>query len=151
MKQHVIIPAYRVREKIKGGGEIECYVNQTLKLLEGDIEDALENEKLYAVTELDTVFDIPYMKNQDAQRDVYFHIAQALIKASYIPRIMFYDKKNQSQRVFMLTTWVSKEDKEIDKYKDDFLKAISIKPNAAIVPSVPELVKVSYGKKTRLS
>lgn len=153
-KIKVIIPAYRILEKTKGGGEIERYVNQHLSLVEADIEDALENEIPYARTELDTTFSVPYMTNQQAQRDVYYHTAQALLKAGYQPKLKFFGKRADTQRVFVMVRWANQQERRIDDYKDEFLRQITIKDNDAdqaliSMPSRPKIPSMPVGKYPR--
>jgi hypothetical protein len=147
-----LIPAYRILEKTKGGGEIEKYVNQHLSLIEADIENALENEESMSITELDTTFFVPYMSNQQAQRDVYFHTAQALVKAGYHPKLKFVGKLSQIQRVFLVVRWKTREAKQIDDYKDEFLRQITIADNdtkSFPVPAKPILPKAAIGRIAR--
>jgi hypothetical protein len=147
-----MIPAYRILEKTKGCGEIEKYVNEHLALIEGDIENALENEELYSITELGTCFDVPYMNNQQAQRDVYFHTAQALVKAGYRPAMKFVGKLAQNQRVFIIVRWKTREAVQIDDYKDEFLRQITLPDDdtkSFKVPDKPALPKLSVGKVRR--
>ena len=128
-KIKIKIPAAKIREITHGQGEIEQYVNELLTLIEEDIENAIENQQQFAMTELNTIFDVPYMSNKDAQRDIYYLMAQALIKAGYYPRIKYLGTKAENQRVFVYTRWNTAEDVTINKYKDTFLKQIAIKPN----------------------
>lgn len=134
-KIKVMIPAYRVREKTQGAYEIAGYVNQMLNLIESDIEDALENEHPYAITELDTWFSVPYMNNVRAQRKVYVNLAQTLIRAKYMPKLFFMGGKAQSQRVFIYTTWLSQQEDTNEAYENEFLKSITVsKPLAPVQP-----------------
>ena len=151
-KIKVLIPAYRIIEKTKGGGEIEKYVNQHLAIIEADIENALENEENHSMTELDTTFFVPYMNNQQAQRDVYFHTAQALVKAGYHPKLKFVGKLSQVQRVFLIVRWKTKEAKQIDDYKDEFLRQITLLENdtkSFVVPSKPSVSVAAKGRVQR--
>ena len=151
-KIRIMIPAYRIIEKTKGCGEIEKYVNENLALIEADIENALENEETMSVTELGTTFDVPYMNNQQAQRDVYFHTAQALVKAGYLPMMKFAGKLAQVQRVFIVVRWKTREAVQIDDYKDEFLRQITIPEDdtkAFKVPPKPALPKLQTGKVQR--
>ncbi len=151
-KIKVMIPAYRILEKTKGCGEIEKYVNEHLALIEADIENALENEEHQSITELGTCFDVPYMNNQQAQRDVYFHTAQALVKAGYRPMMKFVGKLAQNQRVFIIVRWKTHEAAQIDDYKDEFLRQITIPDDdtrSFKVPEKPALPKLQTGKLRR--
>lgn len=151
-KIKIMIPAYRILEKTKGCGEIERYVNEHLALIEADIENALENEEHRSITELGTCFDVPYMNNQQAQRDVYFHTAQALVKAGYRPAMKFVGKLAQNQRVFIVVYWKTREAVQIDDYKDEFLRQITL-PDDDVqkfkVPDKPVLPKLQTGKVRR--
>lgn len=145
----VLIPAYRIVEKTKGCGEIEKYVNLQLANIEADIENALENEESNSITELDTVFEVPYMSSQQAQRDIYFHTAQALVKSGYHPKLKFVGKLSQVQRVFMIVRWHTKQERQIDDYKDEFLRQITIADDDFRVPAQPRLPSATRGKITR--
>jgi hypothetical protein len=145
-KIKTVIPAYHVRDKVRGRGEIEKAVNRMLALVEADIDDAVENELPYATTELDTWFDIPYMNNIDAQRKVYFHIAQALTKSNYTPRVMFIGKTADKQRVFLYTKWSIPQEQQLRDYETNFLRSITLEKAPA---PVPELPSVSFGARGR--
>jgi hypothetical protein len=151
-KIRVVIPAYRIAEKIKGCGEIEKYVNQHIELIEADMENALENEEPFSITELDTTFNVPYMNNKQAQREVYFHTAQALVKAGYRPQLKFLGKLAQTQRVFLVLRWKAKEEKQIDDYKDEFLRQITIGDDDTrrfVVPEKPKIPRAQVGRVPR--
>ena len=121
----VKLPAIKVREMANGNGEVENYVREILPLIEEDIENALENEETHAMTEINTIFDVPYMKNSNAQRDVYYLMCQVLIKAGYYPELIFQGKKAENQRVFVVTRWKSHKEDEANDYKTHFLKQIT--------------------------
>jgi len=133
----VRIPACRVRERTSGMGFIEDYVNEIIPLVEEDIENAIENEKNYSYTEIDTLFDIPYMSNKDAQRDVYYLLAMVLIKAGYYPEYRMDGRKSETQKVYILVRWKNIKDAQNDTYKDDFLrqitKATNVKNNNVVI------------------
>ena len=151
-KIKVMIPAYRILEKTKGGGEIERYVNQHLALIEADIEDALENEISFAKTELDTTFAVPYMTNQQAQRDVYYHTAQALLKSGYQPRLKFFGRRADTQKVFIVVRWANQQEQRIDTYKDEFIRQITINDadrDQITLPHKPKIPSMPVGKYPR--
>lgn len=127
-KVRVRLHANRIREKARGGGEIEEYAQEALDIISEDIEDALENEDKYSKTEISTFFDVPYMTPKEAQRDVYYLIGQALLKSGYHPLIEFSGKTTDTQKVFVYISWETKQDEQHSSYKDDFLKQITMKP-----------------------
>lgn len=126
-KVRIRIPAHKVKERTRGAVEIAEYVNEAIALIEEDIENAIENQQSMAITEINTSFDIPCMSNRDAQRDIYFLIGQALIKAGYFPLIEYIGEKSEDQRVFVYTRWNTEKDVEVNDYKDQFLKQITVK------------------------
>ena len=127
-KVRVKLHASRIREKARGGGEIEEYAQEILDNVSEDIEDALENEEKYSKTEVGTIFDVPCMSLADAQRDVYYLACQALVKSGYHPLIKFGGNTADSQHVFIYTSWETKQDEHNSNYKDDFLRQITMKP-----------------------
>lgn len=151
-KARIIIPAYRIAEKTRSSREIQDYVNQHLALIEADIETALENEIDFAITELDVVFQIPYMSYRDAQREVYYHTAHALMKAGYFVRLKFLGLRADDQRVFLVTRWINHKEKQIDTYKDDFLRQITLDDKSDQqyqIPERPKLTSLKVGKYPR--
>lgn len=127
-KVRVRLHANRIREKARGSGEVEKYAQEALELISEDIENALENEEKYAETEISTTFTVPYMSQKDAQRDIYYLIGQALIKSGYYPLIRFQGSRAENQRVFVYTSWETKQEEQHVKYKDEFLRQITMKP-----------------------
>jgi len=148
-KVRVLIPAYRIREKLRGKGEIEKAVNNLLGLVESDIEDAMENQLSFATTELDTYFEIPYMKNVDAQRKVYFYLTQSLAKANYTPRLLFTDKRAEKQRVILYTTWKMKQEEQVNDYETRFLRSITLEKAPEPIPQLPSIMFGPRGKTER--
>jgi hypothetical protein len=149
-KVRVLIPAYRIREKLRGKGEVEKAVNNLLGLVESDIEDAMENQLSFATTELDTYFEIPFMKNIDAQRKVYFYLTQSLTRANYTPRLLFIDKRADRQRVILYTTWKMKQEEQLNDYETRFLQSITLDAPPEPVPQLPSVMFGDVGKKQRL-
>ena len=121
------LPVDIIKEKTKGVGRVEEYAQEQLQLIEACINDAIENEKQSCKIELDTHFEVPYMSFQIAQRNVYYLIAQTLIKAGYQPRLVF-GNRNREQMVVLYIYWVNELDKQNEQYKDDFLKRITVPP-----------------------
>lgn len=148
-KIKVVIPAYHVRERTQGANDIAQHVNHLLGLVEGDIEDAIENEQPYATTELDTYFAVPFMSSVMAQRKVYYHLTRTLTQANYTPRLLFVNKKAQAQRVFLYTTWKLKQQDAMDDYENQFLKSITITTPLAPIPSTVAIDMGRVGKKAR--
>jgi hypothetical protein len=115
-KHQIIIPAYHFKKYTQSDSIIEEYVNDALRVINEDIQNAFDNEKTSAITEISTMFDVPGLTHARAQRYVYFHILQALEQAHYIPRIEIQEK-----RVFMHITWITKEDRSAELYMDKFI------------------------------
>lgn len=124
-KIHIKIPAELARKKTLGEGVVEDHVNELIRIIEQDIEDAIQEHKNNIITELGTNFDVPNMNKQDAQRDVYFLLAQALKQAGYSIELIIKGEKNNDQCVYMKVQWTNAKYNEMNKYKDEFLKSIS--------------------------
>lgn len=117
-----IIPAYHIVRQGSGVGFIEDHVSEILLVVEEDVKRAVDERQNVAITEIPTTFDIPGMSNQRAQMYIYFHVLRALKQAQYFPNIMMQGKKAEEQRVFLYTRWFSKEDEEMEKYMDKYIK-----------------------------
>jgi hypothetical protein len=122
-----IIPAFKLRKQSKGDGFIEDYVNDNLGLIEDSIISANERKQLYAVTEIPTNYDVPFMDNARAQKHIYFHTLKALKSAEYKPSLRL-DGKDHRQRAYVIVRWVTKDDIDEEKYMDEFLTAHSVQP-----------------------
>lgn len=119
-----------VKDKLRGDGYIEDYAEEILRDIEFDIEDAIENERTSVITEISTNFNVPNMSNKIAQRDIYYLVCVALIKAGYSPKLLCQGNRSNTQRVFILTKWKDFINSEHDKYKDEFLSKITISVRA---------------------
>lgn len=120
-KRQLIIPAYHFKKYSHNDIIIEEYVNDSLRVIEEDIQHAFDNEKTMAVTEIPTIFDVPGLTNARAQRFVYFHILRSLEQAKYIPRIEICQNRSDVQRVFIHITWITQKDKSMEQYMDKFI------------------------------
>ena len=127
----VNLPASVVKNRLRGDGVVEDYAEEILRLIEEDIQDAMENEKTSVITEIGTNFSVPNMSNMAAQRDIYYLVCNALIKADYSPRLLCNGVRSETQRVFILTKWRTPIDEEHEKYKDEFLSKITISVNTS--------------------
>jgi len=121
-----LIPAYHISKRSRGCGVVEDYVNEILSVINDDIEQALEQEKHFAVTEVQTDFQICEMRQDRAQKFVYYHVLRALRKAGYYPKIRFDGVRSQSQRVFIYVKWFSKQDCEYEEYMNKYIIAHDI-------------------------
>lgn len=121
-----IKPASLVRRRAKGGGVVEEYVNDILKVIEDDVEKALEAGKDVARTEIQTEFHIPPLTRVNAQRRVYYHLVKELTMSDYTPKIEIIGNKSGAQKVYIHTKWNTHDDDDERDYMDQFLKAHSI-------------------------
>ncbi len=126
----VNLPISVLKDKLRGDGYIEDYAEEILRDIECDIEEAIENERSSVITEVDTIFNVPNMSNSAAQRDIYYLVCVALIKAGYSPKLLCQGVKSETQRVFIMTKWKDLINLEQDKYKDEFLSKITISVRA---------------------
>lgn len=122
MKKRSILSADRLRSRVKGSGIVEETGYDILLVIETDIERAIERKDNKSITELQTNFDIPPMKHQDAQRAVYFFVVKELVRAGYNAKIEFRGSREGEQRVFLHVTWVTKTDEIEIKAMDEYLK-----------------------------
>lgn len=121
-----ITPAHHIVRQGSGDGFIDDYVHEILTMVDEDVKKAVEEKRDTATTEIPTTFDVPGMINQRAQMYIYFKVLRALKQAQYFPNIRFNGKKNEEQRAFLHVKWFSKEDEEMEKYMDKFIKMHSV-------------------------
>lgn len=120
-----IIPAQKVVQKIIGSEYIEEYVKELLPVIQDEINRVIdiEEKKHIAVVELPTCFDIPNMSNAKAQMHVYFHVIKSLKKSGYFPKLEIIGNNSENQRVYLYIKWHSKDDIEMEKYMNSYIKA----------------------------
>jgi hypothetical protein len=122
-----MIPAYHFKAKSSGDGIIQDYVNDILRIIEDDMKQAIEDDKTNTKTEVSCYFNVPGMENTRAQLHIYYHVIKALRRAGYIPRIEIIKDKNQNKKVFVLTTWLTKEDNEMENHMFNYILKHKVK------------------------
>lgn len=143
----VKLPASLVRNRTLGSSDIEEYAQEIISLIEEDIENALERRENNCTTEIGANFDVSYMKNADAQREIYYLVMKSLIEAGYYPKIYIHGRKAERQKVFMITNWNSRKDRELVSYKDKFLRQNTVKKSSK--PVVLKNTKKKTGVKKK--
>ncbi len=132
-----IIPACHIIKKSQGDGLIEDAVNEILAVIEDDVTDAIDNRKTFSKTELPTTFDIPSMTNERAQKHIYFHVLMTLKKAQYHPTYEFIGKKSETQKVFIIVKWTSKDDQEMEVFMNKYIQMHTIDENPTEIKETP--------------
>jgi hypothetical protein len=138
---HRIIPAYHIKAQHLGDSAIEEYTNDILSTIGDDVREAIDREQTSCRTEIPTLYSVPGMNNSRAQRYVYFHVLRALKKAHYIPHIQIKNIRAEEQKVFIHTSWLTKEDRDMEHYMDKFIIAHQVGPASAKVELGLEPVK----------
>lgn len=147
-----LVPAKKIRRLAHGDGQIESYVNDLIELVNDRIENAVENGNDHVFVEIQTLFDVPHIKNSDVQRNVYYWVLKSITDADYKVRIIFRGgNRAESQRVFLLVRWFKKQDKELRDHMDDYIKKHTAKShvNASNSNDKSGRVRKKNIKKTR--
>lgn len=118
-----VIPAYYFKAKSLGDGDIQAHVNANLKIIEDDMQTAIENEQTFSRTELSSCYDVSGMNRARACKHIYYHVIQALEQAGYTPRINVKKRLHGRQEVWLYVTWLSKKETIDEQYMTDFIES----------------------------
>ena len=91
---------------------------QILAKIDDELKEAHESGRKSISTTAPITFSIPYMKNKDAQREIYHSILMSLVKRKFHPKMEF--KKEST--VFHISWLSEKELKEIDAQNNALAK-----------------------------
>lgn len=85
-------------------------INREITAILERIDDELrlthEQGQTYAVVSLPITFAIPYMKNSDAQRIIYYGVLTSLLDREFHPKIIM-----SSDRTHFCISWLSEEER----------------------------------------
>ena len=122
-----LIPAVKFKKKARCNTEIYDYVNDILKTVHTELEDALSNRGIgKVILELPTNFETATLTNAEAQRLVYFYTLKTLEDAKYIPTMIFSGARAENQKVSLQVEWMTAEDKQLQNYMDHYIAAKTI-------------------------
>ena len=92
-------------------------VTAILGRMDDEIKAAYDEDKCKVEVTVPITFHIPHMKNQNAQRAIYYKILESLLERNYIVKIFL----TEDQTVFAIK-WLSEEE-ENDKEQQNALLA----------------------------
>jgi len=117
-----VTPAHYLNSKPYLDPILKDYIEDILDNIDNERNDAFELRKRKCRVELPVAFDVPGLSLAKAQQHVYYHVIQALEKASYIVDLEFIELRNNKQKVFINVSWTSPEVAKQEKEMDTFLK-----------------------------
>lgn len=111
-----LVPPNRIHIRLEAEEVIKDYVAQLLETISSEIEAAII--RLACVVEVDapTDFCVIGMRNEDAQRQVYYYTLRTLKEHGYNAGIRFL-----RDRVVFRVSWRSPEDEQRIQQMDDFI------------------------------
>ncbi len=117
-----ITPAKNARRIAYGDGQIEEFVNEILACANDAIHNAIDQGQTSVQFGIRTTFDIPRMKNADAQRSIYYWVMKTLEENDYKVNITFVGSTVEEQNVFLNVRWFKKQDVLLQQFMDDYIK-----------------------------
>lgn len=114
-----------IRKKANGDGYIEDEIANILRIIQDDIDMAVEGKRTKSITPIPTNFEIPTMEPERAQKHIYYFVLESLCKCDYTVKIEIEGRTLGEQRAWIHVEWLNDGDRKAEEYMDKFIQAHS--------------------------
>lgn len=122
-----MLSSYEIKKNNEVDRIIQDIVREILDDIQCSINECREKLENVVVVDIPTVFEIPTMRSEDAQRTIYYYILRALDYYKYDAKIKQLGSKRGTQKVQIHIMLESDEDIRMKKHMDDYIRQKSIK------------------------